>query len=117
LQLAWSAFRRLLIHMILITTAMVMGVQKQHSCGALADCRKSDSSMVSNLAKISIFKIAVLFIGLSSLMPCTHDLTVLTKIKEMTRYCESFGYSGRNTLINVSNDLTHVSVPIKEGSQ
>jgi hypothetical protein len=48
-------------------------------------------------------------------MICTHDLTVLTKIKETTRYCESFEYGGRNALINISNDLMHISVPTEEG--
>jgi hypothetical protein len=62
-----------------------------------------------------IFKIAVLFIGLGSWMTCTHDLTVLTKTKETTRYCESFRYGGRNALTNVSNVLTHVSVPTEDG--
>jgi hypothetical protein len=60
--------------------------------------------------RIMIFKIAVLFIELGILMTCTHDLTVLTKTKEMTHYCESFRYAGKNALTNVSNDLTHVSV-------
>jgi hypothetical protein len=62
-----------------------------------------------------IFKIAVLFIGLDSLMTCTHDLTILSKTKEIIRYCESFGYGGKNALTNVSNDLTYVSVPAEEG--
>jgi hypothetical protein len=36
------------------------------------------------LAKIRIFKIANLLIGLGSLMLCTHDLTVLTKQKKQS---------------------------------
>jgi hypothetical protein len=47
---------------------------------------------------ITIFKIVILFIGLGSLMACTHDLTVLTKTKQMIRYCESFGYGGKVAL-------------------
>jgi hypothetical protein len=43
-----------------------------------------------------IFKIVNLLIELSSLMICTHDLTVLTKIKQTTRYCESFGLWWQN---------------------
>jgi hypothetical protein len=52
-----------------------------------ADCRKSNSSTVSILAKITIYKIAVLLSRLGSLMICIHDLTVLTKTKEVIRYC------------------------------
>jgi hypothetical protein len=81
LQPACSAFRRLFIHTVSITTTMVTAVQRQHSCGALAECRKSKSSTVSNLAMITIVKIVILFIGLGSLMACTHDLTILTKRK------------------------------------
>jgi hypothetical protein len=68
--------------MISITIAMVMAVSNQLMCGALTDCRNSDSSMVSNLVKILIFKIAVLFIRLGSLMICTHDLAIVKKTKE-----------------------------------
>jgi hypothetical protein len=35
----------------------------------------------------------------------------------MIRYCESFRYDGKSTLTNVSNDLTHVSVPVEDGLQ
>jgi hypothetical protein len=45
LQLNCSAFQHLLKHMISITTAMVMPIQRQHLCEALADCQKSDSSI------------------------------------------------------------------------
>jgi hypothetical protein len=77
---------------------------KQHSCRALADCRKSDSSTAlklgffSEMMRVMIFNIVKFFIGLGSLMICTHDLTVLTKTKEMTRYCESFRYGGKDAL-------------------
>jgi hypothetical protein len=96
---------------------MVTAIQRQHSCRALADCRKSDSSTVSNLAKIMIFNIVILFIGLGSLMTCTHDLTVVTKTKETTRYCESFGYGGKSALDKHFYRSNGVSVPTKEGSQ
>jgi hypothetical protein len=88
----------------------------------VADCQKSNSSTVSNLnsnsesTRIVIFKIVILLDGLGSLMICTHALIVLTKTKETIHYCESFGYGGRNTLTNVSNDLTHVSVPAEDRS-
>jgi hypothetical protein len=38
------------------------------------------------------------------------DLIVLTKRKEMIRYCESFGYD--DTLLSniIANDLAHISV-------
>jgi hypothetical protein len=72
--------------------------------------------MVSELGKdYDFFKIAVLFFGLGSLMTCTHGLTIITKIKEMACYCESFRYSDRNALTNISNDLTHVSLPVEDG--
>jgi hypothetical protein len=54
--------------------------------------------MVLNLLKIMIFKIAVLFIGLGSSMTSTYDLTVLTKTKEMTRYCGSNVFDGKIVL-------------------
>jgi hypothetical protein len=49
LQLTCSASERLLIHMISITIMMVRAVQRQHSCGALADTGNSDSSMALKL--------------------------------------------------------------------
>jgi hypothetical protein len=73
--------------------------------------------LVSESVRIMIFKIAILLSQLGSLMRCTHDVTVLSKTKEMIRYCESFGYDGKNTLTNVSNDLTRTSVPVEDGSQ
>jgi hypothetical protein len=48
-------------------------------------------------------------------MICTHDLTILTKIKEMTRYCKSFEYGGKIALISISNDLTYVSALAEDG--
>jgi hypothetical protein len=67
------------------------------------------------MMRIMIFKIVVLLDGLSSLMISTHDLNLLTKTKEMTRYCELFGYGG-STLSNiVANDLMHISVPVEDG--
>jgi hypothetical protein len=48
-----------------------------------------------NLARVTIFKIATLLIGLGSSMICTHDLIVLTKTKETTHYYGSFGYGGK----------------------
>jgi hypothetical protein len=55
-----------------------------------------------------------LLIGLVSLMICTHDLTILTKIKETTRYCESFGLRWQRLSINVSTVLTKVNVPVED---
>jgi hypothetical protein len=93
------------------------------TCGALADCQKSDSSIgfetrkqFQNLVRITIFKIAVLLIWLDSLMICTHGLTILTKTKEMTRYCESFGYGGKTLSTHISIILMQVSVPTEDGS-
>jgi hypothetical protein len=51
------------------------------------------------------------------LMICTHDLIILTKTKETTRYCESFGYSGKTLSTHISIILTQVSVRAKDGSQ
>jgi hypothetical protein len=42
-------------------------------------------------------------------------LIVLTKRKEMVRYCETFGYGGTTLSNIVANDLTHVSVPVEDG--
>jgi hypothetical protein len=39
--------------------------------------------LVSESATIMIFKVSILLDGLSSLMICTYDLTVLTKTEEM----------------------------------
>jgi hypothetical protein len=55
-----------------------------------------------------IFKIVNLLIGLGSLMICTHNLTVLTKLKETTRYCESFGYCGKTLSTHISINLTEL---------
>jgi hypothetical protein len=62
-----------------------------------------------------IFKIVNLLIGLGSLMICTHDLTVLTKIKEMTRYWESFGYGAKGTLNKRFYYSNGVSLLTEEG--
>jgi hypothetical protein len=42
-------------------------------------------------------------------------LIVLTKRKEMIRYCKMFGYDGTTLSNIVANDLTHVSVPVEDG--
>jgi hypothetical protein len=42
-------------------------------------------------------------------------LIVLTKRKEMIRYCEPFGYGGTMLSNIIANDLTHVSVPAEDG--
>jgi hypothetical protein len=49
-------------------------------------------------------------------MICTHDLYVLAKRKEMTRYCESFGYGGKDALDKRFYYSNGVSVPAEEGS-
>jgi hypothetical protein len=68
---------------------MVTAIQRQHSRGALADSRKSDSLIgfetqkrFRNLVRITIFMIAMLLIRLGSLMICTHNLTILTQKKK-----------------------------------
>jgi hypothetical protein len=61
-----------------------------------------------------IFKVAALLSRLGSLMIYTQDLTVLTKIKEMTRYCESFGYSGKGALDKRFYRSNGVSVPTEK---
>jgi hypothetical protein len=47
-------------------------------------------------------------------MICTHDLIILTKIEEMARYCESFGYDGKMLLTHNSIILTCISVPVED---
>jgi hypothetical protein len=42
-------------------------------------------------------------------------LIVITKKIEMIRYCESFGYGGTMLSNIVANNLTHISVPAKDG--
>jgi hypothetical protein len=51
------------------------------------------------------FKITIFLIGLGNLMICTHDLVVLTKIKETTRY-------SHHTHSVVKSLLTHVSIDL-----
>jgi hypothetical protein len=65
-----------------------------------------NSETVSESTRIMIFKISILLIGLGSLMICTHNLIILTKTKEMIRYCESFGYGGKTLSTHVSIILT-----------
>jgi hypothetical protein len=48
-------------------------------------------------------------------MTCTHDLTILTKTKEMTRYCGSFGYGGKVALDKHFYRSNGVSVPAEDG--
>jgi hypothetical protein len=49
-------------------------------------------------------------------MACTLTLIILTKTKEMIRYCESHAYGGKVTPNIISIDLTQVSVPAEHGS-
>jgi hypothetical protein len=42
-------------------------------------------------------------------------LIVLTKRKQPIRYCKTFGYGGTILSNIIANDLTHVSVPVKDG--
>jgi hypothetical protein len=71
--------------MILVTIAIVTTAERQHSCGALVDSRKSSSSTGLNLdtvvesVRITIFKIVIFLNQLGNLMICTHDLIVLIK--------------------------------------
>jgi hypothetical protein len=51
-----------------------------------------------NLAMIMIFKVGIFLSRLGSLMICTHDLTVLTKTKEMTCYCGLSAFGGKIAL-------------------
>jgi hypothetical protein len=39
---------------------------------------------------------------------------VLTKRKEMIRYCKSFGYGGTTLSNIIANDLMHICVPTEE---
>jgi hypothetical protein len=86
--------------MISVTTTMVMAVQRQRSCGVSGLLEMASTigfetrRRFQNLERIKIFKTILLLNGLSSLMICTHDLTVLTKTKGTACYCESFGYGG-----------------------
>jgi hypothetical protein len=101
LQLADPAFRCLLIHTISATIAMVMAVQRQHSCevsGLPANCFFSGWKRFWNLARIMIFKVATLLTRLGSLLICTHDLTALTTTKETIHYCESYMFGGKVAL-------------------
>jgi hypothetical protein len=50
--------------------------------------------------RTTIFKIVILLTGLSKLMICTQDLIILTKTKETTCYCKSFGLRRQNALDN-----------------
>jgi hypothetical protein len=61
------------------------------------------------------FKIVNLLIGLGSLMTCTHDLTILTKKKETTHSCGSFGYGGKCALDKCFYRSNGVSVPTEDG--
>jgi hypothetical protein len=89
---------------------------------SFTDCQKSESSTASKLGfdfgddknYDFLFKIVDFLIWLGSLMICTYDLTVLTKIKETTRYCESFGLRWQRLSANVSTILMKVSVPVKD---
>jgi hypothetical protein len=64
--------------------------------------------------RIVIFKISVLLIGLSILMIYTHDLIILTKIKERICYYESLRYGGKTLSTHVSIVLMRVSVPAED---
>jgi hypothetical protein len=43
-------------------------------------------------------------------------LIILTKGQKTIHYCESFRYGGTTLSNIVANNLTHVSVPVEEGS-
>jgi hypothetical protein len=123
-QLTCSPFQHLHIHMILLTIEMVTAVQIQRLCAVLKDGQKFNSSIgfetrkqSQNMVRIMIFKIANFLIGLGNLMICTHDLIVLTKTKEMIRYCGSHAFSGKMLSTIVCIILMQVSVPVENGSQ
>jgi hypothetical protein len=42
-------------------------------------------------------------------------LIILTKRKEMIRYCESFRYGGTTLSNIITNNLTHISVHAEDG--
>jgi hypothetical protein len=41
-------------------------------------------------------------------------LIILTKRKEMIHYCKTFEYGGTTLSNIVTNDLTHLSVPVED---
>jgi hypothetical protein len=89
------------------------------SVSGLPEIRFFDSfnlETVLESMKITIFKIVVLRIGLGSLIICTHDLFILTKIKEIIHYCESFGYGGNTLSTHVSSVLMQVSSSFTSGT-
>jgi xanthine/uracil/vitamin C permease (AzgA family) len=77
--------------------------------------RLQNLDSISESMIIMILNIVNLFDGLGRLMICTHDLIVLTKIKEMTRYCELFRLRWQNALDNHFYCSNGVSVPTEDG--
>jgi hypothetical protein len=47
-------------------------------------------------------------------MICTPNLIILIKTKETIRYYELLGHGDKTLSIDVTNNLTHVSVPVKD---
>jgi hypothetical protein len=64
--------------------------------------------------RITVFKVSILLSRLGSLMTCIHDLTALTKTKEMISYCGSFGYGGKDDLNIHFYCSNGVSVPTED---
>jgi hypothetical protein len=86
-------------------------IWKQPMCGVLRIAVKLilqrfwNLDSISKSTRVMIFKFVHLLNGLGNLMICTHDLTILTKTKETTHYCESFG-------LRWQNRSQHVFLPI-----
>jgi hypothetical protein len=74
-----------------------------------------DFDTVTDSGEIMTFKLVIKFIWSDNLMQYKLDLIILTKTKEIIRYCESHAYSGKVALNNVTNNLTYVSVPTEDG--
>jgi hypothetical protein len=64
--------------------------------------------------RIIIFRISNFLIGLGSVMICTRDLIVLTKIKETICYCQLFRLRWQNALDNHFYHSNGVSVPTED---
>jgi hypothetical protein len=122
LQLTCPALQRLLKHKISVTTAMVMTVQRQHSCGfseLLENCLFDGWKPKNSFGTWWGLRFLMLPYWLVDWVASWYAHTTYTsspKEKETIRYCESFGYGGQCALDRRFYRSNEVSVPVENRS-
>jgi hypothetical protein len=111
------ALQHLLKHTILVSTALVMSVQRQHLRGVsrLLENRFFDDWKPRNMTRITILTLPYCLVDSVAWWYAHMIYTSSPKEKEMIFFCESFGYGGQDALDKRFYRSNGVRVPAEKG--